>query len=229
MYFDIYYFLLVVPALIIAAIAQYKVKSTYRKFSQVPNSRGITGAYAAQAILNFYGIRDVGIQMIGGTLSDNFNPKTKMISLSEGVYNGTSIAAVGIACHEAGHAAQHAEDYKPIRIRNSIIPVCNIGSTIGLPIAILGLFIYVELLIYIGLILYGAVFIFQLVTLPVEFDASHRALKVIDETDLLLDDEIGGARKVLGSAAMTYVAAMLVALMNLLRIAISFLGRTRRN
>jgi len=228
MYYDIYYFILVIPALILAMGAQYLVKSTYKKYSKVGNSRGITGAYAAQRILDYYGITDVVIQPISGSLTDNFNPTTKVISLSQGVFNGTSVAAVGIACHEAGHAAQHAEGYKPIAIRNSIIPVCNLGSMLGIPLAILGLIIQLTPLVYVGLILYGAVCLFHLVTLPVEFNASRRALKVIDETDLLYDDEIGGARKVLTSAAMTYVASMLVSLMNLIRILIRILGSRRR-
>ena len=232
-YMDMWYFVLVIPALIISLIAQYKVKSNFKKYSSVFNSRGITGARAAQAILSYYGITDVGIQMISGNLTDNFNPKTKIISLSESVYNSPSIAAVGVACHEAGHAAQHAEDYQPIKIRNSIIPVCNIGSTLGIPLALLGFFLcqysqIFEFLIYAGLILYGAVFVFQLVTLPVEFNASKRAMKVIEETGLLQGEEIAGARKVLVSAALTYVAAMLVSLANLLRFVIRFLGSSSR-
>lgn len=228
MYYDIYYFILVIPALVLAMLAQYLVKSTYKKYSKVPNSRGYTGAYAAQAILNYYGITDVTIQPISGSLTDNFNPKTKVISLSQGVFNGTSVAAVGIACHEAGHAAQHAEGYKPISIRNSIVPVCNIGSSLGIPLAIIGLFINFTPLVYAGLILYGFVCLFHLVTLPVELNASRRALKVIDETGLLVDDEKAGAKKVLTSAAMTYVASMLVAVMNLLRILIRILGSQKR-
>ena len=227
-YMDIWYFILVIPALIISLIAQYKVKSTFKKYSSVLNSKGITGARAAQAVLSHYGITDVGIQMVSGNLTDNFNPKTKIISLSESVYNSPSIAAVGVACHEAGHAAQHAEDYVPIKVRNSIIPVCNIGSMLGIPLAIIGLLIGFTTLIYVGLILYGAVFVFQLVTLPVEFDASKRAMKVIEETGLLYEDEVSGARKVLVSAALTYVAAMLVSLANLLRFVIRFLGSGSR-
>jgi len=229
MYFygiDIYYILLVLPAVVLALIAQVKVKSTYKKYSGVPNSRGMTGAQAAQAVLSYYGINDVMIQPITGSLTDNFNPKNKVISLSEGVYNSTSVAAVGIACHEAGHAAQHAENYAPIKVRNSIVPVCNIGSMLGIPLAIIGLMLSFEPLIYIGLILYSAVLVFHLVTLPVEFNASRRALKVIDENSMLYGDEYSGARKVLSAAAMTYVASMLVTLANLLRF---FLRFTKRN
>ena len=229
--FDPLYLILVIPCIIISVIAQYKVKSTYKKYSQVRNTRGLTGAQAAQEILAFYGVTDVAIQMIGGTLTDNFNPKTRVISLSEGVYNSTSIAAVGVACHEAGHAAQYAENYAPIKLRNTIIPICNIGSTISIPLILIGFFLasrvasVFSFLITIGILLYATVFIFQLVTLPVEFNASRRAIKVIGETNLLYDEEIASAKKVLGAAAMTYVAAMLVSLANLLRIIIRFSGR----
>ena len=229
--FDPLYFILVIPCIIISVIAQYKVKSTYKKYSQVRNTRGLTGAQAAQEILAYYGITDVAIQMIGGTLTDNFNPKTRVISLSEGVYNSTSIAAVGVACHEAGHAAQYAENYAPIKLRNTIIPICNIGSTISIPLILIGFFLasrvasFFSILITIGILLYATVFIFQLVTLPVEFNASRRAIKVISEMNLLYDEEVSGAKKVLSAAAMTYVAAMLVSLANLLRIMIRFSGR----
>lgn len=225
MYLDPLYFVLVVPFIIISMIAQYKVKSTYKRYAAIQNFRGLTGAAAAQQVLSYYGITDVTIRQISGTLTDNFNPTNKVISLSGDIYNGTSIAAVGIACHEAGHAAQHAENYAPIKIRNSIIPICNIGSTIGLPLAILGYILGFGPLVYVGLILYAAVFVFQLVTLPVEFNASSRAMKVIKETNLLFEDEVDGARSVLTAAAMTYVAAMLVSLGNLLRFIIRFSGR----
>ena len=225
MFLDRYYLILVVPFIIISMIAQYKVKSTYKKYAAVGNFRGLTGAQAAMQVLSYYGITDVTIRQISGTLTDNFNPTSKVISLSSDIYNGTSVAAVGIACHEAGHAAQHAENYTPIKVRNSIIPICNIGSTIGLPLAVLGYFLGFGLLIYAGLILYAAVFIFQLVTLPVEFNASSRALKVIKETNMLYEDEVDGARSVLSAAAMTYVAAMLVSLANLLRFVLRFSNR----
>lgn len=219
---DYYYIILVIPAMIIAAWAQFRVKSTYNKFSKVDNSRRITGAYAAQAILSHYGISDVRIERTSGKLSDHYDPKTKVIRLSEGVYNSTSIAAVGIACHEAGHAAQHAEGYKPIKIRNSLVPVCNIGSSLGIPLAIAGYFFQFQPLVTIGLLLYSAIFIFHLITLPVEFNASRRAMDVIGERGLLADDEAPSAKKVLSAAAMTYVAAMIVALANLLRLVLRF-------
>lgn len=224
-YFDYYYLILVVPALMLAIWAQVQVKTTCRKYSRVPNSRGMTGAYAAQAVLNFYGITDVRIERVSGNLTDHYDPRSKVIRLSDGVYNSSTVAAIGIACHEAGHAAQHAENYAPIKIRNAIIPVCNIGSTIGIPLALIGWIFSFSILIYVGLGLYAAVFIFQVATLPVEFNASRRAIKVIDETQLLRDDEIGGAKKVLAAAAMTYVASMMVSLANLLRLLLRFSNR----
>ena len=224
-YFDYYYLILVVPAMLLAIWAQVQVKTTYRKYSRVPNSRGMTGAYAAQAVLNFYGITDVRIERVSGNLTDHYDPRSKVIRLSDGVYNSSTVAAIGIACHEAGHAAQHAENYAPIKIRNAIIPGCNIGSTIGIPLALIGWIFSFSILIYVGLGLYAAVFIFQVATLPVEFNASRRAIKVIDETQLLRDDEIGGAKKVLAAAAMTYVASMMVSLANLLRLLLRFSNR----
>jgi Zn-dependent membrane protease YugP len=226
-FIDYYYIILVIPAMLISLWAQFKVKSTYKKYSGVSNAKNITGAYAAQAVLTHYGITDVRIERVAGTLSDHYDPRSKVIRLSEGVYSSNSIAAIGIACHEAGHAAQHAQNYVPIKVRNSLIPICNIGSTLGVPLAIFGYILGFEPLISIGLLLYAAITVFQLVTLPVEFNASRRALRVIDETNLLYDDESGGAKKVLTAAAMTYVAAMLVSLANLLRLILRF--NRRRN
>ena len=227
LFYDYYYLVLVIPAMILAVIAQVMVKSTYSKYSKVGNSRSISGAYAAQAVLTHYGIRDVRIEQVSGKLSDHYDPKAKVIRLSSEVYSGTSIAAVGIACHEAGHAAQHAESYAPIKLRNTLVPICNIGSTLGVPLALIGYFLGFEPLISIGLLLYAAISVFHLVTLPVEFNASRRAIRVIDETNLLYDDETGGAKKVLSAAAMTYVASLIVALANLLRLILRF--NNRRN
>ena len=227
-FIDYWYIVLVVPAMIIAAWAQFKVKSTFNKYAKVPNNRRVTGAYAAQAILSYYGISNVRIERVNGTLTDHFDPKTNVIRLSDGVYDSTSVAAIGVACHEAGHAAQHAEGYAPIRIRNSILPVCNIGSKLGVPLALIGLFMGAEPVIYLGIALYAGIFIFHLATLPVEINASRRAISVIDATDLLYDDEIGGAKKVLSAAAMTYVASMLVALANVLRFALRILAMNSR-
>lgn len=221
---DYYYLILVIPALIISLIAQFGVKHTYKKMARIYNDRGITGANAALAVLRHYGITDVSIEQTSGELTDHYSPKENVIRLSPDVFNGRTIAAVGIACHEAGHAAQHAESYLPIRIRNAILPVANFGSSAGVLIAFLGLFLGLEPIINIGIILFAAVVLFQFLTLPVEFNASRRAVKVIGETNLLQKDEMPKAKKVLRAAAMTYVAALLVSVMSLVRLIL----RTRR-
>lgn len=227
---DYWYLVLVVPAFIISLIAQFRVKSVYSKMSRIRNSRGMTGAQAAYAVLSHYGITNVGIEVTQGKLSDHYDPRANVIRLSNDVFYGNSIAAVGIACHEAGHAAQHAENYAPIKIRNSIIPICNIGSYLGIPLAFAGYFLGFEPLIIVGLGLYSLIAVFQLITLPVEFNASMRAIQVIDSRGLLqTEDEQAGAKKVLRAAAMTYVAALAVTLANLLRFVFIFLGRGRRD
>ena len=227
MWYDYYYFIFVVPAMLISLWAQLRVKSTYSKMSKLPNTRGLTGAQAAQRVLSYYGITDVRIEQVAGTLTDHYDPRSNVIRLSQGVYNASSIAAVGIACHEAGHAAQHAESYKPIAVRNAILPVANIGSASGIWLAVIGLMLNLTILVQIGIILYAFVALFQLVTLPVEFNASSRALKVIDETQMLQGEEYRGARKVLSAAAMTYVAALLVSIMSLLRMLLRARGNRR--
>ena len=227
MWYDYYYFIFVVPAMLISLWAQLRVKSTYSKMSKLPNTRGLTGAQAAQRVLSYYGITDVRIEQVAGTLTDHYDPRDNVIRLSQGVYNASTIAAVGIACHEAGHAAQHAESYKPIAVRNAILPVANIGSASGIWLAVIGLMLNLTILVQIGIILYAFVALFQLVTLPVEFNASSRALKVIDETQMLQGEEYRGARKVLSAAAMTYVAALLVSIMSLLRLILRARGNRR--
>lgn len=224
-YYDIYFFILVIPAMLLSIIAQVRVKSAYARYAKVTNMRGMTGVYAAQSVLSFYGITDVRIESVAGRLTDHYDPRTKVIRLSEGVYGSNSLAAVGIACHEAGHAAQHAESYAPIKVRNAILPVCNIGSRLGIPLALIGYFVGFEPLVSIGLLLYSLIAVFQLVTLPVEFNASNRAIKVIEENGILLDEEVRGAKSVLRAAAMTYVAALIVALANVLRLFLRFRGR----
>ena len=209
-WYDYYYLILVVPALIISGIAQWKVKSTYSKMSQMKNKRGISGAEAAARVLSYYVITNVSIHQTQGKLSDHYDPRSNVIRLSPEVYHGRSIASVGIACHEAGHAAQHAQNYVPIKVRNLILPVANIGSTFGFTIAILGYFLGFGALIDIGIILFASVTVFQLVTLPIEFNASRRALTVIEETGMLEEIENARAKQVLTAAAMTYVAALLV-------------------
>ena len=217
-WYDYYYLILVVPALIIAGIAQINVKKTYSQMAKVANKKRLTGAQAAAMVLSSYGINNVRIELGHGKLSDHYDPRSNVIRLSPEVYSGASIAAVGIACHEAGHAAQHAQNYVPIKVRNAILPVANIGSTIGFYLAIFGYFLGFGLLVDIGIILFASVTVFQLVTLPIEFNASRRAISVIDEKGLLYEDEIPMARKVLTAAAMTYVASLLVSVMSLLRL-----------
>ena len=215
-YYDYYFLILVVPAMLIALWAQIKVKTTFASQSKRLSSRGLTGAQAAMQVLKYYGINDVRIERVAGDLTDHYDPRTNVIRLSDKVYNNTSIAAIGVACHEAGHAAQHAEGYMPIKIRNAIIPVCNIGSTIGLPLAILGYILSFEPLITFGLLLYALIAVFQLVTLPVEFNASHRALAALSQTGGMSSDDLRGAKKVLTAAAMTYVAALFTSFMQIL-------------
>lgn len=223
--FDFYFMVLVIPAMIFSLAMQIMVKSAYKKQSRIRNARGLTGAAAAQMVLNFYGIQNVRIEMTQGQLSDHFDPRSNVIRLSQEVYNYDSVAAVGIAAHEAGHAAQHAQKYAPIKVRNAILPVCNIGSTLGLPLMILGVVLDFWGLVTIGLALYALIAVFQLVTLPVEFNASRRALAVIDQQGLLEGSDRAGAKKVLSAAAMTYVAALIVSLANVLRFFLRFSRR----
>ncbi len=223
------YLLLVIPAFLLSLIAQASVKRAYAKQSAVYSKSGYSGAQAAEAVLRYYGITDVRIEQVSGKLSDHFDPRSNVIRLSEGVYSSTSIAAIGIACHEAGHAAQYADDYLPIRLRNAFLPVTKIGSVAGIPLAVLGLMLSFEPLVMIGLFLYSFIMLFQLATLPVELNASNRALRVIKETNLLYgENEYAGAKRVLTCAAMTYVASLAVSLANLLRFVIMFTGRRRR-
>ena len=222
------YIILVGPALIFSIVMQIRVKSAFSKLSQVYSKSGYSGAYAAAEVLRFYGITNVRIEQCSGKLSDHYDPRNNVIRLSEGVYSSTSVAAIGVACHEAGHAAQYANSYLPIKIRNSILPVTKIGSYAGIPLAMLGLVVGFEPLVTIGLMLYSFIMIFQLVTLPVELDASRRALQVIDQLGMLrAEDEYKGAKRVLSAAAMTYVAALAVSLANLLRLLVLFAGRRR--
>lgn len=218
LFYDYYYIILVLPALLISLLAQINIKKTYANMSKIKNARNLTGAEAALRVLSHYGINNVQVVMTKGKLTDHYDPRGNVIRLSPEVYSGTSIASVGIACHEAGHAAQYACNYAPIKLRNLIIPVANIGSSMGFTIAIIGYFMGLELIVNIGIVLFTTVVIFQLVTLPVEFNASSRALKVIGETGLLYEDEMPKARKVLRAAALTYVASLLVSIMSLIRL-----------
>lgn len=227
-YFDYYYIILVVPVIIASLIIQSKLKSTYAKYSGVNNVKNLTGAQAAQMVLNYYGIYNVQIESTPGMLSDHYDPTKNVIRLSDGVYNSTSVAAIGVACHEAGHAAQHAQGYTPIKIRNTILPVCNIGSTLSMPLLLIGLVLSFEPLIWIGIGFFSFVSVFQLVTLPVEFNASKRALSVIESNGLLTFEEKQGAAKVLKMAAMTYVAALATSVAQLLRLILRYGGRRRQ-
>lgn len=209
---------IMIPVVIFAFICQIKVNSNYKKYSKIRNARNMTGAQAAYELLQMNGVTDVRIKRISGNLTDHYNPRTKEICLSEGVFNSNSIAAVGIACHEAGHACQHAKGYFPLKIRNMVIPVTRFGSYLGIPLALIGIFINWQPLVYVGIILYAAVALFQLITLPVEFNASKRALQTIKANGFLVGTEYTGAKKVLTAAALTYVAALASALATLLRL-----------
>ncbi len=223
--FDYTYLVFVLPALLIALVAQIKVKTTFRKYAKVMNARGLSGAEVAAKILSSNGVLDVAVQRVSGNLTDHFDPTARVIRLSQSVYDSHSVAAVGVAAHEAGHALQYAEDYFPIRLRAAIIPVTKVGSALSWPLIILGLVFSFGILVNIGIILFSVVTLFQLVTLPVEFNASRRALNILQQQGILAPEELGGARKVLTAAAMTYVAALLVSVMQLLRLIALFSNR----
>ncbi len=225
-YFDYYYLLYVVPPLIFAAWAQIKVKTTFSKYSRYHSSRGYTAVMVARHILDSNGLFNVRIEMTSGSLTDHYDPKSNVVRLSESVYNSTSVAAIGVAAHEIGHAIQHANGYVPIKIRNAIIPVTNVGSALAFPLAIMGIIFSFEPLITIGIWLFVAVVFFQLITLPVEFNASRRALRTLKNDCFLVGEEYNGAKKVLTAAALTYVGALLVALGNFLRL-LALSGRNR--
>jgi hypothetical protein len=228
-YFDYTYFIFIVPALIITMYAQFKVKSTFAKYSGVMTRRGMTGAQAAAEVARGGGALEVRTRMIDGSLTDNFDPRTNVISLSRDVYSSTSVAAVGVAAHEAGHSIQSAEDYLPNRVRTALVPVTNIGSRLSMPLIIIGLLLPVQYdaVVYIGIAMYALVVLFQLATLPVEFNASMRAVRALDESRILYPDELDGAKKVLKAAALTYLAASFTALMSLLRLLFIAAGRRR--
>ena len=218
-------FILIIPPLIFAMWAQSRTRNTYLKYARVPTSGNITGAQVAEKLLSAYGIHDIRINMIRGELTDHFDPVRKTLNLSEPVYSQASIAAVGIAAHETGHAIQHARGYSPVMIRNSLVPVASITSWPAIPLFILGLFLSSPLFIHIGIFLFAGVVAFHLVTLPVEFDASSRALKILRQGSYLTAVELDGAGRVLSAAALTYVAAALMALMQLLRLVLLSRGR----
>lgn len=230
MYLDWTYIVLVLPAVLFAMWASAKVNRTFEKYKNSYNSRQITGAQAARWVLDRNGLTNVRIEHISGSLTDHYDPSTNVVRLSDDVYGSTSTVAIGVACHEVGHAIQHATNYAPVKIRTAIVPITNIGAKLSVPLIILGLILssFGEVFVtiaYIGCALYGLVTIFQLVTLPTEFNASSRALKTIEETNLLQGEEFRQAKQVLSAAAMTYVAALAVSLAQLMRFLIIIGGR----
>ena len=225
MYFDWTYLFLVLPAMIFAMIASAGVNSAFAKYSKQFSSRGLTGAQAARFVLDKNGLQNIPIEQISGKLTDHYDPRANVIRLSNEVYNGTSTASIGVACHEVGHAIQHATGYTPIKIRSAIVPITNFGSKLALPLILIGIICsalgeFFVIIAYVGLIAFSLSTIFQLVTLPTEFNASSRALATIRDNNLLTADELKGARKVLRAAAMTYVAALASALASLIRMII---------
>ena len=232
--FDWTYLVLVLPCVFFSIWASSSVKNTFQKYSTQYSIRRISGADAAARVLRNHGIHNVRIERVSGNLTDHFDPKTNVIRLSNDVYDSTSTAAIGVACHEAGHAVQYTTNYAPIKLRAAIIPVTNFGSKLAMPLILLGILLsyfgnFSYTLVYLGIACFGFSLLFQLVTLPVEFDASRRAIRAISEAGILTQQELGGAKKTLKAAAMTYVAATAVALAQLLRLIILFGGRRRRD
>lgn len=228
MYFDPTYVLVLIGALI-SMVASINVNSTYRRFSTVMSMRGVRAEEAAQLILHDAGIYDVRIERIRGELTDHYSPSEKVLRLSDAVYGSTSVAAIGVAAHECGHAIQHKVGYVPLSLRSLSVPVANIGSKLSWPLILIGLLIGYTPLAQIGVILFLAVVLFQLITLPVEFNASHRALQVLKQDSMLSMDELSGARKVLTAAALTYVAALFSTILQLLRLVMIVNGGRRRD
>ena len=232
--FDWTYIVLVLPCILLSMWASSSVNSTFKRYSQVLSIRRITGADAAQRVLHANGVRGVRIERVSGNLTDHYDPRTNVIRLSDSVYNSTSVAAIGVAAHEAGHAVQYAQHYAPIKLRAAIIPITNIGSKLAMPLILLGIVLsflgnFSYALVYLGIAAFGLSLVFQLVTLPVEFNASRRAIQAIEDGNILTEEEQRGAKRTLKAAAMTYVAATAVALAQLLRLIVLFGGRRRRD
>lgn len=217
-FYDYYYIVLVMPMLLLAFWAQWNVKSTFKKYSKVLSYRGLTGHDAARRILDANGLQNVVIKRVAGDLTDHYDPRTNTVNLSESVYDSQSVAAIGVAAHEVGHAVQHAVGYVPIKIRMAIIPVTQFASSMAIPLVLLGLALSFPALAFVGCIFFGAATVFQLVTLPVEFNASRRALNTLETNGILNGKELEGSKSVLSAAAMTYVAALAVSLAQLLRL-----------
>lgn len=227
MFFDSYYLIFVVPALLLSMWAQVKVKSTFDKFSKEALARGMTGAQAAAYLLKINNISDVRIERVAGLLTDHYDPSHKVLRLSESVYSQTSVAAVGVAAHETGHAIQHATHYGPLVLRSTLVPVANIGSAFGPTLAIIGLIASFAFLVDIGLVLFAASVLFYVITLPVEFNASSRAIVILGKSGIMNPEELRGVKKVLSAAAMTYVASALSAIGNFIRLLL--IARNRRD
>lgn len=227
MYFDYYYLILVVPALIISSLAQIFVKSSFAKYSKKMSQRNITGTQAAAYLLKVNGITDVKLGRIKGNLTDHYAPTEKVLRLSDSTFDSTSIAAIGVAAHETGHAIQHAKKYFPLTFRNMLVPVANIGSSAGPWLAILGIAMSFPILTDIGILLFAGSVAFYVITLPVEFNASNRAIKILKQNNILSAEELKGVKKVLSAAAMTYVGSALVAMANLLRLILVSKNRKR--
>lgn len=219
--------ILLVIGMALSMLASARLKSTFARYRRVTNDRGMTGAQTAERILSMAGIHDVKVVPIRGELTDHYDPRTKQVCLSEPIYNQRSLAAVGVAAHECGHAVQHAVHYAPLSIRSAIVPVANLGSTLAWPLFFVGLLMSFQPLLNLGIILFLGAVIFQLVTLPVEFNASGRALRLLRTDGILTEEEVGGARKVLTAAALTYVAALAASILQLLRLIILAGGRNR--
>lgn len=211
-----YYFMFMVPGLIISMWASFKVKSTFNRYSKVSIANGLTGAMAARQILDLNGLQHVAIEHIAGNLSDHYDPKANVIRLSDSTFNSASVGAVGVAAHECGHAVQYAVGYGPIKLRMAIVPICNIGTKLSVPLILVGMVLSMFNLAYVGIALFSLAVLFQLVTLPVEFNASARAIKTLNSTGLVTAEESSGVKKVLTAAALTYVAALLTSLLQLL-------------
>mgnify|MGYP000958007718 FL=1 len=228
-YWDPTYILVVIGA-VICMIASARVKGTFNKYSQLRSRSGMNGAQVAQRVLQAAGIYDVQVRHVSGSLTDHYDPRTKTVNLSDPVYNATSVAALGVAAHECGHAIQHAKSYAPLSIRSALVPIANFGSMLAWPVILIGLLFNTRssgLIIDIGILLFSAAVLFQLVTLPVEFDASRRALVMLRTQGILADDELKYTRRVLKSAALTYVASAAAAILQLLRIILITNGRRR--
>ncbi len=210
--------LLIIPALILAIYAQFKVKGTYSKYSQIYNARRMTGYQAASELLRINGIGDVAVEETGGTLSNHYDPRIKKVRLSTANFRGASLASLAVAAHEVGHAVQHHKNYFPLQVRHAILPVTNFGSWLAFPLFFIGFFLQTPFLMDLGIVLYAGVVLFHVVTLPVEYNASNRALLQLESHGFLTTQEVGGAKKVLNAAALTYVAATAVALMHLIRL-----------